>query len=745
MIRPLPPEAGNSRAVVMGTWTYRDRTLGPDLPAVRNSFNRFKNLLTSPLCGWPTACVTQVANESHPGRVPDLLMTRFAEAKDVALFYYVGHGLLSDDEDVQLCLGLSGTVAKDPHRVVPTSLPYAVIRRALLRSRARTKIVILDCCNSRSALPPTLGAVGTAVPEAVPEMLLDEASVERTYVLVAASRKYAYYENKPAADLPQTIFTKYLADLAERGLVGGQPELTMETVFRLLRANLKAGGHPVPAARGDSGGLYPFCRNAALTSATPPYGIADGSGKLATVIPAEPPGKSSQAPVPGPVVQARPDGIRGALLNRRRLLALGAVAGLAGAGVASEELAKLGSSPAHADSGRTGTTRSPAMTRATASSPASASPSPSPTPSTPSSPGATCYFGCNDGTLFAVDAATGDVLWNHPTGGSPAPTITQGAVYAGGGGSVYALDTQGRVRWRTPTGGNPTSPPVVIQGLVYANVGGGSIYAMDTGTGLVSWNHTGGGTSAASQSPAVAQGLLYAGGDDGTVYAMDMAAGTIRWRFPAGGAISTPVLAGSGIVCFVMNRWVYALDMVQGRLLWKQSPGFGGDLAPTIGDGVVYIGGDFGGSLFAVHATTGRALWTAPNLSALSLAPTAASGGVYTDGWSNVIALDAADGTVRWNRHGLGNTFPPVVASGVVYAAGSANKTLCAIDAHSGAQNWAFTTYGSISSPPTVAGGAVYVACDDNVVYAIDAATGKRRWIFPASGAIKSSAVIWPV
>ena len=158
----------------MGTWQYSDRALGTELPAVKNSFNRFTNLLTGPLCGWPQSSIIPVANAQHPGRVPDLLMTQFAAATDVALFYYVGHGLLSDDEDPQLCLGLTRTV-KEPHRVAATSMLYGAVRRALLRSPARTKIVILDCCHSKLALPSTLGPAGAATADALPEELLDEA------------------------------------------------------------------------------------------------------------------------------------------------------------------------------------------------------------------------------------------------------------------------------------------------------------------------------------------------------------------------------------------------------------------------------------------------------------------------------------------------------------------------------------------------------------------------------------------
>lgn len=263
MSRQLLQEAGESRAIVMGTWEYTDPGLGPDLPAVKNSFERFQNLVTGPLCRWPMASVTTVVNEPNPGRVPDLLMTTFAAATDVALFYYVGHGLVSDDQDPQLCLGLTGTM-RERYRTVPTSLGYAAVRHALLRSPARTKIVILDCCNSSLALPSTLGGTAAPVIDAVPDQFLDETEVKRTYVLVAAARKNAYYETTPVASSPQTFFTKYLADIVERGIADAPPELTMELLFRRLHASLRADGHSQPAARGDAGGDYPFCLNAAL-------------------------------------------------------------------------------------------------------------------------------------------------------------------------------------------------------------------------------------------------------------------------------------------------------------------------------------------------------------------------------------------------------------------------------------------------------------------------------------------------
>jgi Tubulin like/Caspase domain len=263
------PEAGRSRAVVMGTWIYHDPKLGPYLPAVKNSLNRFRGLLSSPLCGWPEDAISPVENESNPGTIPDLLMRQFSEARDVALFYYVGHGLLSDDEDPQLCLTLTGTVEEAGRRVT-TSLMYSAVRRALLKSRARTKIVILDCCNSRTALPPALGRSAVEASGAVAPEFLDGADVENAYVLVAAAGKRAYYEIKPDSEGPQTYFTKYLADLIERGIESAPSILTMETIFKGLRSSLNAGGHALPDRRNHQfAAEYPFCRNAALMPVAP--------------------------------------------------------------------------------------------------------------------------------------------------------------------------------------------------------------------------------------------------------------------------------------------------------------------------------------------------------------------------------------------------------------------------------------------------------------------------------------------
>src|SRR6185437_439716 len=145
---------------------------------------------------------------------------------------------------------------------------------------------------------------------------------------------------------------------------------------------------------------------------------------------------------------------------------------------------------------------------------------------------ATCYFGSDSGSVFAVDVASGNLAWARNTGGSPAPTVIRGIVYAGGGnGILYALDAAtSSVRWKSDIGGNVTSPPTVTGGIVYADIGGGTVNAVSAATGKTLWNYSGGGTSAASRTPPVVGSLVYTYGDNSIVCALDAASGKIRWQ-----------------------------------------------------------------------------------------------------------------------------------------------------------------------------------------------------------------------
>lgn len=76
---------------------------------------------------WPIDKVTFIADQREPGDLPDRLVELFAQVADVALFYYVGHGQI--DEDNELCLGLVNSRLEQERRAT-TSLTFGTVRRA---------------------------------------------------------------------------------------------------------------------------------------------------------------------------------------------------------------------------------------------------------------------------------------------------------------------------------------------------------------------------------------------------------------------------------------------------------------------------------------------------------------------------------------------------------------------------------------------------------------------------------------
>ena len=255
-----------SRAILVGTWEYEFfQTI--TIPAVRNSFTRMAELLKSSLCGWPDDRLSLFPNERSSSNLPDRLISIFEDASDVALFYFVGHGLL-DDQD-ELCLTLCDSRGEMSRRAT-TSLPFHAVRRALIHSPAQIKIVILDCCFSGAATTPGNSlAASLAAAEAL------DMAVGTGAFTITASREYglAWYE-PPESATPQTFMTKYLIDLIEAGIPGEPEVLKLRPLSRQLMENLARDLLPGPGVRNiDDARDFVFARNTAPYE--PPEDIAE--------------------------------------------------------------------------------------------------------------------------------------------------------------------------------------------------------------------------------------------------------------------------------------------------------------------------------------------------------------------------------------------------------------------------------------------------------------------------------------
>ena len=126
-------------------------------------------------------------------------------------------------------------------------------------------------------------------------------------------------------------------------------------------------------------------------------------------------------------------------------------------------------------------------------------------------------------------------------------------------------------------------------------------------------------------------------------------------------------------------------------LLWRYAAGGWVVNAPTVADGVAYVGAD-DNYMYALDAETGEALWRFETGDVIRSTPTVTGGAVYVGSNDNhVYALDASTGALLW-KHDTGDwvQYSPVANGGLVYfgALQDGDRKVHALDAMSGEQVW---------------------------------------------------------
>ena len=134
------------------------------------------------------------------------------------------------------------------------------------------------------------------------------------------------------------------------------------------------------------------------------------------------------------------------------------------------------------------------------------------------------YAGSDDNFVYALDAASGQMLWSFETGDAirSTPTVAGGAVYVGSNDNhVYALDAiTGEMPWKHDTGKAVQYSPVVNDGMVFIGARGDvdySVHALDATTGEQVWAAGVPYPYGAEFAVTVASGKLYAPGESGRV------------------------------------------------------------------------------------------------------------------------------------------------------------------------------------------------------------------------------------
>jgi polyvinyl alcohol dehydrogenase (cytochrome) len=388
-------------------------------------------------------------------------------------------------------------------------------------------------------------------------------------------------------------------------------------------------------------------------------------------------------------------------------------------------------------------------------------------------------FNPEEGLINTATVSQLDVQWFFSTGSGTAfvsatPSVVDGVVYVGAwNGTMYALDAfSGQPLWtfniNDPSpedrGGFPgiQSSATVVEGVVYFGAADANVYALDALTGALKWKHSVGDPDPNVEgahvwsSPAIFNGKVYVGKSShrdapcvrGAAIALDAATGAEVWRFDTfpericgtdtrHACMTDADCSGTSCVPFLVCRSTSG-EQTQSQLCASDAdctapatcqPPLGGGMTSSaaidVGRGAAYI--DFGDCV-----------------------------GSGNTGFSNsLVALDAGTGALRWDFSPIppGNlgdldfiaspnlfTIPNGTTPRPVVGVGSKDGVYYTVDRDTGAPVWqqavvAGGEAGGFSPSTGVAFGKIYAATFTGppYIFALDATTGAVAWQCPAT------------
>ncbi len=349
--------------------------------------------------------------------------------------------------------------------------------------------------------------------------------------------------------------------------------------------------------------------------------------------------------------------------------------------------------------------------------------------------GGLVFLASDRGTVYALDAASGDLRWQRRIGDSVrmTPALVHGALLVGSygalgapgakphGAAFYALDPRsGAVRWRTPLPGLIRAEPVVLNGTIYEGLAGGDSFSGCFGGRVIALDERTGaprpGVWRTSDRPDDGGGVwgplstdgrtIYFGtgntcrGLGAAAYGDSIVALTpalkLVWHASAavpgvddsdvGGGVA---LAGSRAYVAGKSGYLYELDRASGRVVARRdlSPFArnGGSIGTPTGDGTVVLisGGNekdpdavgtvTAGSVITAFDPAGRVRYKLHSRSVVNGYAAFVPGVGFAVLDRQLVAFDAAGGERLWSAD-LGEyayASPVVVPSGV-YAATNA-------------------------------------------------------------------------
>lgn len=320
-----------------------------------------------------------------------------------------------------------------------------------------------------------------------------------------------------------------------------------------------------------------------------------------------------------------------------------------------------------------------------------------------------------------------NVKWRFKTKGPirSSPAVSGGTLYIGSyDGSLYAVDAAtGKGAWSFKTGEAVLSTPAVYKNAVYFGSKDGFVYALETATGKLIWKYEVGLSVLTSAS--VTDDLVFIGSMDGYLYAISRTDGTRQWRSQLydvkyGGVYASPAYQDGSVYYAGKNGYIYSTSAASGGRNWQHGTASAIYASPVIKDGVVYaVSHDR--VFYALDAKTGKRLWKKRLNDEMGYAsPVVAGEDVYLALQSgHVKVFNKTDGkaSAEFSFPG-GIKSTPIVSGNGIIIVGSTDGFVYAANSKTGVILWRYKTGGPVHSSPAVVDNVIYIGSEDGTVYA---------------------------
>ncbi|MCY3723427.1 MAG: PQQ-binding-like beta-propeller repeat protein [Candidatus Poribacteria bacterium] len=325
------------------------------------------------------------------------------------------------------------------------------------------------------------------------------------------------------------------------------------------------------------------------------------------------------------------------------------------------------------------------------------------------------------------------LLWTFQAGDMIESTaaVVDGTVYVGAlDGTLYAIDAQtGEQKWTHQVEGAIKASPSVHNDVVYFGDGDGFFHAVDINTQETQWQFTTEGEIISSAN-VVGDRVLF-GSYDGFLYCLNRGSGELVWKLETEGyvhgtpGIWTQVSSGSDkadnfAIVTGCDSYLRVININDGTQTQQIDLGAYVGASPAISQDRVYCG-TYGTEILGVALDTGEIAWRYrhpkrrfPFFASAALTEDS----VIIGGRDKMVhALSQATGESLWTYTAKSRIESSAVIVGRRAFVGTTRGVFTALDITTGESVWEFATGSSIVASPSVSEGRIYIGTEDGILY----------------------------